>query len=137
MRGLTIGRLAEQAGVNLETIRYYERIGLMPLPGRTEGGHRNYGKEHSRRLAFIRRSRELGFSIGDIRALLALTSPDEASCAKVKEIAEAHLVEVRAKLADLGRLEIILADTVAKCSGEPSPPCPVLDMLDAGAMRDR
>jgi MerR family transcriptional regulator, mercuric resistance operon regulatory protein len=130
MRGLTIGRLAEQTGVNLETVRYYERIGLMPEPGRTEGRHRNYGPEHSRRLSFIRRSRELGFSIGEIRALLALASPGDVSCAKVKEIAEGHLADVRAKLADLGKLEAILAGAVARCTGDAAPACPVLDILD-------
>jgi MerR family mercuric resistance operon transcriptional regulator len=132
MRGLTIGKLAEATGVNLETIRYYERIKLMPPPDRTQGGHRAYETAHLRRLAFIRRARELGFSIEEIRALLALAIPDNASCAKVREIAEVHLGDVRAKLADLARLERILADTVAQCSGESSPPCPVLDMLDAG-----
>ena len=75
MEKLTIGRLADGAGVNLETIRYYERIGLMPKPGRTEGGHRNYASAHVRRLTFIRRARELGFAIEDIRALLDLAEP--------------------------------------------------------------
>lgn len=133
MRGLTIGKLAEAAGVNLETIRYYERIKLMPLPARTEGGHRSYGVEHGRRLAFIRRGRELGFTIEEIRALLALAAPGRASCAEVRSIAEAHLVDVRAKLADLAKLEGILSDTVAKCSGDASPVCPILDMLGAGS----
>jgi MerR family mercuric resistance operon transcriptional regulator len=132
MRTLTIGRLAEAAGVNLETVRYYERIKLMPPPARTQGGHRSYAAEHVRRLAFIRRGRELGFSIDEIRALLALAAPGHASCAEVRKIAEAHLGEVRAKLADLAKLEGILADTVARCSGDRSAACPVLDMLDAG-----
>ena len=131
VRGLTIGKLAAAAGVNLETVRYYERIKLMPPPARTEGGHRSYDEEHTRRLAFIRRARELGFSIEEIRALLALAVPEHVSCAEVQKIAEAHLTEVRAKLADLSKLEGILAETVARCSGDPSPSCPVLDMLDA------
>jgi MerR family transcriptional regulator, mercuric resistance operon regulatory protein len=129
-RGLTSGNLAKAAGVNLETVRYYERIGLMPTPDRTEGGHRTYGRTHARRLAFIRRARELGFGIEDIRALLALAEPGHASCAEVREIAGAHLDRVRAKLADLAKLEAILAETVARCSGDPVPTCPVLDMLD-------
>jgi MerR family transcriptional regulator, mercuric resistance operon regulatory protein len=132
-RELSIGRLAAAAAVNLETIRYYERIKLMPPPARTPGGHRSYGDEHVRRLMFIRRARELGFGIEEIRALLALAAPGRVSCAKVRKIAEARLAEVRAKLADLSKLEHILAGTVSKCSGEPAPPCPVLDMLDAGA----
>jgi MerR family mercuric resistance operon transcriptional regulator len=136
MQPLTIGRLAAAAGVNLETVRYYERIGLMPPPARTAGGHRAYEVAHIRRLTFIRRARELGFSIEDIRALLALAEPSHASCAQVQEIAQAHLDDVRSKLADLAKLERVLARTVARCSGGPAPSCPVLDMLDAGAKRN-
>ena len=136
MRRLTIGRLAREAGVNLETIRYYERIGLIPSPPRTEGGHRDYGPEHSRQLAFIRRGRELGFSIDEVRALLALASLEQGSCSQVRDIAATHLLDVRARLARLRELESILAETVAKCSGNASPPCPVLDILEAGAKAD-
>ncbi len=128
-RGMTIGHLAKEAGVNLETVRYYERIGLMPEPDRTAGGHRSYTNAHARKLAFIRRARELGFGLEEIRALLALAEPGHTSCAEVQTIAGAHLESVRAKLRDLARLEQILADTVSQCSGEPSPMCPVLDML--------
>jgi MerR family mercuric resistance operon transcriptional regulator len=131
MQPFTIGRLAAATGVNLETVRYYERIELMPSPARTANGRRAYEEGHIRRLAFIRRARELGFSIEQIRALLALAEPSRASCAEVREIAQAHLDEVRAKLADLARLESILAETVSRCSGDPAPSCPVLDMLAA------
>lgn len=134
MQPLTIGRLAAATGVNVETVRYYERIGLMPPPARTASGHRAYERAHVRRLAFIRRARELGFSIEQIRALLALAEPSRASCAEVREIARTHLDDVRAKLADLTKLEHILGATVARCSGDPAPPCPVIDML---AMPDR
>lgn len=130
MRGLTIGKLAETAAVNLETVRYYERIGLMPEPGRTAGGHRSYGREHARRLTFIRRARELGFSIEEIRTLLDLAEPGHTSCAEVKIVASSHLEQVRAKLDDLAKLERILTETIKRCSGQPSPTCPVLDMLD-------
>jgi MerR family mercuric resistance operon transcriptional regulator len=129
MRSLTIGRLAEAAGVNLETVRYYERIKLMPPPARTASGHRAYEDAHIRQLAFIRRARELGFSIKQIRALLTLSEPSRVSCAEAREIARMHLEEVRAKLVDLGRLEGILAATIAQCSGDAAPSCPVLDML--------
>jgi MerR family mercuric resistance operon transcriptional regulator len=129
MQPFSIGQLAAATGVNLETVRYYERIELMPSPARTASGHRAYEEGHIRRLAFIRRARELGFSIEQIRALLALAEPSRASCAEVREIAQAHLDEVRAKLADLARLESILAETVSRCSGDPAPSCPVLDML--------
>lgn len=129
MRAMTIGRLARKTGVNLETIRYYERVGIMPAPDRTAGGHRSYAESHARRLAFIRRARELGFSLAEIRTLLDLAEPGGTSCAQVEAIAQAHLESVRAKQTDLARLEHILADTVSRCSGTTSPSCPVLDML--------
>ncbi|MEE7492059.1 helix-turn-helix domain-containing protein [Methylobacterium oryzae] len=130
-RGFTIGQLAAATEVNLETVRYYERIGLMPPPARTEGGHRAYEPAHVRRIAFIRHARALGFGIEDIRALLTLAAPGHRSCAEVRDIASAHLSEVRTKLAHLTRLERILSATVDQCSGAPTPACPVLDMLDA------
>jgi MerR family mercuric resistance operon transcriptional regulator len=130
-RNLTIGRLAAATAVNLETVRYYERVGLMSPPARTAGGHRVYDDHHVRRLTFIRRSRELGFSIENIRALLALTDPKRRSCASVQKIASTHLIAVRDKLADLKRLEKILSQTVVLCSGQTTPVCPVLDMLGA------
>jgi MerR family mercuric resistance operon transcriptional regulator len=133
MQPLTIGRLAAAAGVNLETVRYYERIKLMPSPGRTASGHRVYEDGDVRRLAFIRRGRELGFNIEQIRALLKLSEPTRASCAEVNEIARMHLDEVRAKLADLVRLEDILAATIPQCSGDAAPSCPVLEMLTTSA----
>jgi MerR family transcriptional regulator, mercuric resistance operon regulatory protein len=130
-RGITIGQLAKAAGVNLETVRYYERIGLIAKPPRMSGGQRSYSSEDARHLAFVRRARELGFSIDDIRALLKLAVPGQQSCAEVQSIASAHLTNVQTKLADLARLEKILAATVAQCSGDASPVCPVLEMLDA------
>jgi MerR family mercuric resistance operon transcriptional regulator len=135
VKSLTIGQLAAAAGVNLETVRYYERIRLMPPPARTASGYRAYEPAHIRRLAFIRRARELGFNIEQIRALLGLAEPSRASCAGVRKIAQTHLDEVRAKLADLARLEGILAETISRCSGDPAPPCPVLNML--ATPRDR
>jgi MerR family mercuric resistance operon transcriptional regulator len=127
--GITIGRLAEAAGVNLETIRYYETIGIMPPPPRTSGGHRAYDRAHVRRLSFIRHARELGFGIEDIRALLRLAEPGQRSCSEVRDIAGLHLSAVRAKLAHLKALERVLDETVQRCTGEPVPACPVLDML--------
>lgn len=129
MPSFTIGQLAAAAAVNLETVRYYERIKLMPLPPRTTSGHRAYEQDHVRKLAFIRHARELGFSIEQIRALLTLAEPSRASCAEVREIARARLAEVRSKLSSLAKLEAILAATIAQCSGDAAPSCPVLDML--------
>jgi len=131
---LTIGRLAAATGVNLETVRYYERIGLIAPPGRTEGGHRVYAEADRRRLTFIRRGRELGFALDEIRALLALATPGRRSCKEVEAIAAAHLADVRAKMADLARLEGILSATVGKCArSAKAPSCPVLEMLEHGA----
>jgi len=127
-----IGELSKHSGVNIETIRYYERIKMLPVPRRTANGRRVYGPAERRTLAFIRRSRDLGFSLEEIRALLALGGPERASCADVHKIASAHLASVRSKLSDLVKLESILADTVARCSEGANPDCPVLDVLDAG-----
>src|SRR5262249_17189465 len=110
MRRLTIAALAKASGVHLETVRYYERIGLMPKPERTARGYRNYGEEDVRRLSFIRRAREIGFSIGEIKELLVLAEPGRAPCAEVQTLTSAHLAEVRTKIADLRKLEAILAD---------------------------
>jgi MerR family mercuric resistance operon transcriptional regulator len=126
---LTIGRLASAAGMNLETVRYYERIGLMPAPDRTSGGHRSYRSEHRARLAFIRRARELGFGLDAIRALLTLAEPGRQSCAEVKVIASDHLGHVRAKIADLSRLAAVLEEAVRQCGGGNIPECPVIQVL--------
>ena len=131
MQKLTIGRLADSAGINLETVRYYERIGLMPEPGRTPGGHRTYAASHIRTLVFIRRARELGFSVKDVRALLKLAEPNGGSCGEVQQVAAHHLQAVRAKLTDLTKLEKILADMVAQCGDKRSRSCPILTMLEA------
>ncbi len=123
------GDLAKATGCNLETIRYYEGVGLLPPPSRSVAGHRVYGAEDVRRLRFILRSRELGFSLKDIRGLLGLGSGSLVSCAEVKAATETHLNAVRAKIADLLRIEAVLAETTARCSGEHIPECPVLDAL--------
>src|SRR6516165_5804714 len=127
---LQIGELSKRSGVNTETIRYYERIKMLPAPPRTASGRRVYGFHEVRILAFIRRSRELGFSLDEIRALLRLGGPEKASCREVRKIAAHHLEDIRAKLSDLKKLERVLANTVARCSGKKAPNCPVLDILD-------
>jgi MerR family mercuric resistance operon transcriptional regulator len=128
--GIPIGELSRLTGVNIETIRYYEKIKLLRPPPRTEGGRRVYGPIETRVLAFIRRGRELGFGLEDIRALLALGAPEKASCADVREIAAHHLHDIRLKITDLRKLEKLLAKTIAQCSGIAAPDCPVLDILD-------
>lgn len=128
--GLPIGELSRTTGVNVVTIRFYEKIRMLPAPLRTEGGHRVYGPKEARILTFIHRGRELGFSLADIRALLNLGGPGKASCAEVREIAKHHLDDIRTKIRDLEKLERLLSNTVAKCSGRKVPDCPVLDILD-------
>lgn len=128
-RSLTIGRLAESAGVNLETVRYYERIGLMPAPARTEGGHRSYEPEHAQRLRFIRRSRELGFGIDAIRRLIALSEPGVQACCEVRDMAQDHIASVDVKIADLERLRTVLKQAVADCSEGGRVRCPVIAEL--------
>jgi MerR family mercuric resistance operon transcriptional regulator len=130
--GLSIGQLAAATGVNLETVRYYERIDLMPAPARTEGGHRVYSEPHRQRLAFVQRARKLGFSIEDIRTLLTLSEPARRSCKDVERLAAAHLKNVQAKVADLTRLEQLLSAAVSRCAAGDDPSCPVLDMLEGG-----
>jgi len=128
--GLSIGELSKLTGVNIETIRYYERIKMLPLPPRTAGGRRVYDPTHLRVLAFMRRSRELGFSLDEIRALIRLGGPEKASCRQVREMAAHHLDHIRTKITDLRKLERLLAKTVAQCTGTTVPVCPVLDILD-------
>ena len=134
-RGLSIGALSRQTGVNTETIRYYEKIELMRKPPRTHGGHRSYSQEHVERLRFIRRARALGFGIDGIRALLTLSAGRTNSCAQAREIAAAHLADIRAKREDLAKLESILSDTIAQCDArcceEIAPACPVLEVLES------
>lgn len=128
----SIGELSKDSGVNIETIRYYERIKMLPPPRRSANGRRVYGAADKRMLAFVRRARDLGFTLEEIRALLALGGPERASCADVHKIASVHLANIRNKLSDLIKLESILAETVAQCSEGSTPDCPVLDILDAG-----
>jgi len=116
--------------VHIETIRYYERIKMLTAPPRTAGGRRVYSERDRRTLGFIRRARDLGFNLDEIRALLDLDGSGRASCAEVREIASGHLAKVRAKLADLARLEAVLSETVGQCAANISPVCPVLGILD-------
>ena len=134
---LTIGKLSELTGVNIETIRYYERTKVLAAPPRTDSGRRVYQASDVRTLAFLRRARELGFSLDDIRTLLRLGGPEKASCREVRRIAAHHLDDIRAKIGDLRKLERLLAKTVAQCTGTTAPNCPVLAILDVRRSNDR
>ena len=127
-----IGEISRRTGVNIETIRFYERIGILAPAPRTPAGRRVFGRAEARRLAFVRRARELGFSLDEIRTLLTLEMRANP-CSQVNKITARHLDEVRAKIADLRRLEAILAATVARCSDNAEVSCPVLEMLEGGS----
>ena len=126
---MKIGELAKNAECKVETIRYYEKIGLLPNPERTEGGYREYIDSHLRRLVFIRRSRELGFTIEEIRALLELVDGGSYTCVDIQALTMEHLENIRQKIADLKKLEKSLAKIASQCSGEKVPECPVIDAL--------
>lgn len=126
---LSRGSLAKKTRVNIETIRYYEKIGLMPDPPRTSGGHRTYDESFLFRLRFIRRCRELGFTIGELRELLAMVEGGDYSCAEVLENTRAHLERIKSKIKDLKRMEKTLKAISARCSGEDMPDCPIIEVL--------
>src|SRR5262245_15337371 len=134
---LTIGALSEQTGANIETIRYYERVGILPKPPRSSGGHRLYANEHKQRLVFIRRARHLGFSLQQVRELLGLTGDPGLACAKVKIITEQHISDIRKRVQDLKRLERVLCDMVAECRDDKAGDCPILDALALDAPQKR
>lgn len=125
---LTIGPLSKRSGVNVETIRYYERIGLIPPAVRSEGRTRHYGDDDVKRLVFIRRSREIGFSLDDIRNLLKLAERGH-SCGDVRQMALAHVERIRGKITDLERMEHLLLETASKCEGGTAPDCPILEAI--------
>ncbi|MAM63215.1 helix-turn-helix domain-containing protein [Maritimibacter sp. UBA3975] len=124
--------LAKLTGCNLETIRYYENIGLMPDPPRTASGHRRYGPAHVERLHFVMRARDLGFTMEEIRGLLSLVDRGSHTCAEVERMGRHHLEVVRDKIRDLKAIETVLAQTIARCTGSDTPDCPLLDVLSAG-----
>jgi len=127
-----IGEMSRRTGCKIETIRYYERSGLMPDPPRKSSGHRVYGEGHVKRLGFIRRGRELGFSMSQIKGLLSLVDTQRQSCSKVAAQVEPHLRSVRQRIEDLKRLETTLADTLSRCDRGDQPECPILESLHSG-----
>mgnify|MGYP002623792244 CR=1 FL=1 len=129
LRGYPIGQMSRLTGVNIETIRYYERIGLMPKPDRSPGGNRLYDRNQLKRLAFIKRSRGLGFSIDEIRALLGMVDRDGVSCGEVHRLTTIHLSAAREKIDSLRKLESVLTDMAAECARGDIPDCPILETL--------
>ena len=126
---LTIGTLAKRTGTKVQTIRYYEQIGLMPEPGRTEGGQRRYGDAELDRLAFIRHSRQLGFPLDAIRELLDLSDEPDRPCHEADEIARRQLKLVEQRMERLKALRSELKRMVKECSGGNAAQCRVLEVL--------
>ncbi len=133
-QAMPIGELSRRTGCNIETIRYYERIGLMPVPPR-RGRYRSYGADDVGRLSFVRRARELGFTLDEVRTLLGLAASEQASCAEVRMLAASHLADVRARIADLKRMERVLADSVRACDAGQDAGCPLIQALYADHAR--
>lgn len=127
---LTIGKLSKATAVNVETIRYYERIGLLSAPSRTESGYRTFSERDAARLRFIKRGRELGFSLDEIRTLIELADQPGQSCTDVDRLVRSHLVEVRQRIADLQRLEAEL-QRLAGCSEGSVRECRIIETLTA------
>jgi MerR family transcriptional regulator, copper efflux regulator len=132
VKRLTIGQLAKQAYVNIETIRYYERRGLIPEPPRRESGYRQYAPDTIKRIKFIKRAQELGFSLREIRELLSLRIDPKATSTDIKRRAEAKLADIDTKLRDLNGMKAALLKLTAACRGRgPTSECPILDALEA------
>jgi MerR family mercuric resistance operon transcriptional regulator len=129
--GMAIGEFSRRAGGNIETIRYYERIGLLPLPDR-RGRYRRYGTADVGRLIFIHRARALGFTLEEVRALLRLSEADRGTtCAEARDLAARHLSDVRTKISDLQSMERTLADAVRRCDAGEVQWCPLIGSLSA------
>jgi MerR family mercuric resistance operon transcriptional regulator len=125
----TIGALSKATACQAETIRFYERIGLLPAPKRSPGGYRLYDSPHVTRLTLIRRARELGFSLEEVRTMLRLADERERPCAEVRVVAAAHLRDVRTKITDLQAMERVLRATVARCARGTGSDCPLIQAL--------
>jgi Cu(I)-responsive transcriptional regulator len=126
---MTIGHLARETGTKVETVRFYEKSGLLPAPSRTEGNYRSYDEAHLKRLSFIRRARDLGFSLDEVRALLALSDDRERSCVAVDEIAKAHRKEVERKIADLQSMKAELDRMIDQCGCGIVADCRIIESL--------
>lgn len=129
MDAMPIGALSEATGVKVPTIRFYEQIGLLPAPLRTQSNRRSYGQPHLQRLRFIRHARDLGFSVEDIRELLAMTAQPQASCDRADSIARRHLTEVERRIAQLQSLRGELQRMIGECSHGRIADCRVIESL--------
>jgi MerR family copper efflux transcriptional regulator len=133
---LTIGAVARRAGVAIDTIRYYEREGLLPEPARRPSGYRSYGEDTVAQLRFIRRAKNLGFTLEEIRELLALSADRQRGVKAVKQRAQRRLAEIEARIAELERVRAGLAELIEACPGHGAPAqCPILRALDGEEQR--
>ncbi len=131
MRAMTIGQVAKRSGVGVETVRFYERKGLLDKPPRRESGYRQYPQDVIRRIQFIKRTKDLGFSLKEIGELLALRLHPETTCDEVKARAEAKIADIDTKLRDLRKMHAALVQLAATCTGRgPIGQCPILEALD-------
>ena len=131
MEKLTIGKLAEECGVTIDTIRYYERFKLIQAQGRSKAGYRQYTPESVRRLNFIKRSKDLGFTLDEIRKLLTLKSSKDATCAEMLKRTHGKIVEAKGRVKELTHIEAALTRLADICPGNDTPisKCPILDHL--------
>ena len=129
---MNIGQAARQTGLSAKMIRYYESIDLLPAAGRTDSGYRQYSQQDLHRLAFIKRSRDLGFSLAEVSQLLALWQDRQRASADVKALAAAHIRELERKIEELSGLRNTLKDLMDNCQGNDRPDCPILRDLESG-----
>lgn len=126
---MKISDLAKSAGVNIETIRYYERLGLITEPPRTESGYRIFPSEVIQRIKFIKRSQDLGFTLAEIRSLLTLTDSEDFSCREIQQFASQKLKEIESKIRDLQNIKNVLQDLLIKCGETSVDGCPIIERL--------
>jgi MerR family mercuric resistance operon transcriptional regulator len=127
----SIGEVSRQTGTSIETIRYYERINLIPEPPR-EGRYRSYGPEHVRMLLLVRRARQLGFALVEVRTLLGLAATGQGACEEARSLAASQIAAIRTRISDLHRMERVLVDAVHACEANEHLGCPVIDRLVVG-----
>jgi MerR family mercuric resistance operon transcriptional regulator len=130
-RSSSRGEISKKTGVNGETIRYYEKIGLVQEPDRAANGYRVYGVDHLKRLSFIKRCRELGFTLKEIAALLALVDGGSYTCEEIRDHTVTHLNDIDNKIRDLRKMQRTLREMVSECEGGLLPECPIVDSLFA------
>ena len=126
-----IGEMSRQTGGGIETIRYFEKIGMMPPPGRSEGGNRQYNNDHLQRLFFLNRCRQIGFSQNEIKALLLMVDAKDITCSEVHNITVEHIRDIKKKIRDLRKLEKVLTKMANECSRGDIPDCPIIETLFA------